>query len=258
MKIGFFDSGIGGLTILSKVRETLPQYDYEYFGDTANLPYGDKTEAEILTLTKRAVLHLFEQGALLVIIACNTASAESLRTLQETILIGPYRDHRILGVIIPTVETVFERNLKRVLVIGTNRTIQSHKYNREFKKLTRMMPVTVVSEATPALVPLIEAGDITQADYILKSAIDRWVGEVDGVILGCTHYTLLKDSIRHMYGKTLEVVAQDEIIPKKLSAYLERHTEIESRLTRRGSLLMTLSGERTHYEEMLKRLNVSL
>lgn len=238
MKIGFFDSGLGGLTILQAVRERLPEYDYIFYGDTANLPYGDKTEVQILEFTGRAVEHLFEQGALLTIVACNTASAETLRRLQDTMLVGPYAGRKLLGVIIPTIEALIEEGVDQALLIGTKRTVDSRKYDRELEKVSPK--ITLTSIATPELVPFIESGDMDGAYAYVDTLLTPWVGKVGAVILGCTHYTVLKEHLRETHG--FEVLSQDEIIPEKLEMYLRRHKEIESRLSRGGSLEVVTSG----------------
>lgn len=253
MKIGFFDSGLGGLTILRAVRAYMPQYDYVYFGDTAHLPYGDKSEAEVCALTERAVTHLFDAGALLVVIACNTASAETLRTLQDRMLLGQYVDRRILGVIVPTVEVLIESGLEKVLLIGTKRTVHSGKYERELEK-HGATKVTLTTLATPELVPLIEANDMDGAYAYIDALLTSRVGEIEGVVLGCTHYTTLAGRIRERFGAKLTVISQDEIIPEKLHMYLERHTEIESRLTQNGALDVMLSKESAQYDRITASL----
>ncbi len=240
MKIGVFDSGLGGLFILTAVRELLPEYDYIYYGDTKNLPYGDKTEEEIHAFTRASVEELFMQGALLVIIACNTASAETLRRLQDTILVGPWKDRRILGVIIPTIETLLASNLKDVLIIGTRRTIESGKYERELDKhYGADMHLSLIP--TPELVPMIESNMLTIAYAYLDSIVRPRMGEIDGLVLGCTHYTVLKNGLRAGYPK-LRIFSQDEIIPGKLSTYLKAHPEIEKRLTREKTLEQIITG----------------
>lgn len=241
MKIGVFDSGLGGLTILDAIRARLPEYDYLYYGDTKNLPYGDKTEEEIFELTKRAVLELFEQGAVLVIIACNTASAESLRRLQDSILVDEYASRRILGVIIPTIEVILDGNLSNVLLIGTRRTVESKKYDKELAKRDAHH-VRLTSTATPELVPLIESGDIDGAYAYLERTLTPKVGEVEALILGCTHYTVLKEGLRKRYPG-LRVISQDEFIPEKLSMYLHAHPEIESKLTHGKTCEQIITGE---------------
>jgi glutamate racemase len=231
MRIGFFDSGLGGLTIMRAVETYLPQYQYLYFGDTKNLPYGDKTEKEIYELTKRGVESLFSKDALLVIVACNTASAETLRRLQNTFLFNKYPERKILGVIIPTVEEVIERRKNSVLLIGTRRTVESNKYEKELSKQT-LHNIALPSIATPELVPLIEENKIDEAMELLTPIIERHIADGgDGLILGCTHYTVLKEHIRSEYPN-LELFTQDEIIPDKLKKYLLMHPEIESLLNK--------------------------
>ncbi len=240
MKIGFFDSGIGGLTILNAVRGVLPEYDYLFFGDTKNVPYGDKTEEEICTLTKSALEYLFDHGAGLVVIACNTASAESLRKLQDTMLEGAYSDLKILGVIIPTIETIIDADSEKVLIIGTNRTINSQKYNRELEKQNAQILLTSI--ATPTLVPRIEANQIEEAYNDLKQVVEGQIGEIDTIVLGCTHYTVLKNQLKRDFQK-LKIISQDEVIPEKLKTYLENHPEIKSKLTKGNNLETFLTGD---------------
>lgn len=232
MKIGFFDSGIGGLNILRAVEEYLPQYEYLYFGDTKNVPYGDRSESEIYELTRQAMVWLFEHDALIIIIACNTASAETLRKLQDEFLPQAYPGRRILGVIIPTVEMLLEEGSHKVLLVGTQRTIASKKYSLELLKRNKVAAVAVESIATPTLVPFIEAGDIERASMELDSAIKNRVGEVDTLVLGCTHYTVLKNYVRESYPNLQRVISQDELIPIKLEQYLDRHPELKSQLGR--------------------------
>jgi glutamate racemase len=249
MKIGFFDSGLGGLCIQEEVRKLLPYYDYEYYGDTANLPYGDKSEEEINALTEAGITHLFERGVKLAIIACNTASAESARVLQERMLTGKYADRKILGVIIPTIETIIESNRQNVLLIGTRRTVSSKKYERELEK-KHTSKITFTGVATPELVPLIEAHKKSDALDSLMNSIYPWVGEIDSLVLGCTHYPLLKEEIRERLGSGIDVISQDEIIPTKLAHYLHMHPEIESELTRDRTLSVGFSKLTETYERL--------
>ncbi len=249
MKIGFFDSGLGGLTLLKAVRDLLPQYDYIYFGDTINLPYGNKSEDEIYQLAFHGIQKLFAMDAELVIIACNTVSAESLRRLQDTIFNHTHPERRVLGVIIPTVEAVLETEARNVLLIGTKRTIESNKYEYELKKMTNT--IRLHAHATPYLVPLIEEHKSDEAINILRKDIEEKVGYVEALILGCTHYTLLKDALRVIYPE-IRIFSQDEIIPEKLKNYLSRHSEIESILTRNKSLTILLSKESERYNEIKK------
>lgn len=251
MKIGFFDSGLGGLVILKAVARALPEYEYEFYGDTANLPYGDKTEAEIFSLTKQGVEHLFARDCLLVIIACNTASAETLRRLQDEYLPITHPDRKILGVIVPTIEEVVDSSATNVLLIATKRTIESEKYPKEFKKFLHAPIVSGV--ATPTLVPLIEEGKLEAAHAEVVSVV-KAAGEVDGVILGCTHYSLLKDFLRQELPPKVKIFAQDEIIPTKLELYLNNHPEIKSKLGRGGTRNVFLTDPSPRYDGVIREL----
>lgn len=252
MKIGLFDSGLGGLTILKAVAKMLPDYDYEFYGDTANLPYGNKTEEEIYELTKAGVKHLFERECSLIIIACNTASAETLRRIQDGYLKDSYPDRRILGVIIPTVEEVHAAALKRVLLIGTKRTIESGKYDKELSKVDSA--TELISLATPELVPLIEMGLIDDAFNQVLSLVVK-VGEVNGLILGCTHYSLLGQKLSEHYAdKKIKIFSQDIVIPEKLKTYLSHHPEIETKLTRGSTRSIFLTDNSSRYDGVIREL----
>lgn len=249
MNIGFFDSGLGGLLILKAVAKALPQYDYVYYGDTANLPYGDKTEEEIYELTKAALIELFNRDCALVIVACNTASAETLRQIQDTFLVSEYPDRKVLGVIIPTIEEVVREKYTNAILLATKRTVESNKYEKELQKLGHS--VNLVSIATPELVPLIELGEIEAATQSAISTIDRArVGEGDVVVLGCTHYCLLKNPLREHFVDSLHIISQDEVIPLKLATYLEQHPEITSRLDDTGKRVVHLTQHRPDYDRV--------
>lgn len=252
MKIGVFDSGLGGLTILKAIVKELPQYDYEFFGDTANLPYGDKAEEEIYQLTKQAVVELFKKDCLIIIIACNTASAETLRKLQTEFLPKTYPDRRILGVIIPTLEELVEQGIKSSFLIGTNRTINSQKYSLEIAK--RGLSIKLNSIATPELVPLIEDGQHSTASDIVKKILEQPHQE-EAIILGCTHYTILKEDLAETAKKAhCQIIAQDLIIPKKLKNYLTSHPELESRLSQNATRNIFLSQHNPHYDQLLTEM----
>jgi glutamate racemase len=254
MKIGLYDSGLGGLTILKAVREHMPAYDYVYLGDTANLPYGDKSESEIYALAHHAVERLFQEGVSLIIVACNTVSAEVLRRLQDDVFNHKYPDRRVLGVIIPTVEVLHESEAKHALLIGTKRTVISKKYAIELEKINSEIMLTQM--ATPSLVPKIEQHDFEGAFADVVPILDARVGSVDTLILGCTHYTMLKEAIRARY-QNLHVISQDEIIPKKVEMYLTRHPEIESALTRKGTIEIILTENNERYE-LIKKMFFSI
>ncbi len=250
MKIGFFDSGLGGLLILKHVAKQLSQYDYEYYGDTAHLPYGDRSEDEIFTLTKAGMEHLFARECVLVIVACNTASAETLRRLQDEWLPYQYPDRRILGVIIPMIETVEESGLEHVLLVATKRTVDSNKYQRELEKKTSSISLTQV--ATPVLVPLIEAGALADAAAALVPILEMHCKQGGGgVVLGCTHYGLLTEALRAHFGEVYAIMSQHEIIPSKLALYLERHPELCDRLSTTGKRNIYLTANRTDYDRFI-------
>lgn len=246
MKIGFFDSGLGGLTILKEVVKILPQFDYIYYGDTANLPYGDKTEEEIYELTKAALVELFNRDCELVVVACNTASAETLRKLQDTFLKEQYPDKRALGVIIPTLEVFNELHAERGILLATKRTVESKKYNLELQKINPNLKL----EALPMtkLVPFIESDQIDKAlEVAIESLESVDVGKGDVVILGCTHYALLKESLREKFPEAT-FLSQDEIIPKKLFSYLGKHPELTAKLTNTGERTIHLTEHKNSYD----------
>ncbi len=251
MKIGFFDSGLGGLIMLRAAAKHLPHYDYVYYGDTAHVPYGDRSEEEIYNLTRIGVQHLFEAGCALVIIACNTASAESTRRLQEEFLPYAYPGRKILGVIIPTVEALFYSQNTNALLIGTKRTIDSQKYLHELEK-KEIRNVALTTLATPELVPLIEAGRNTDAaDRALQYIRSVKMHEV--LVLGCTHYAAIKVRLRRSLPG-VKVISQDEVLPSKLAQYLERHTEIERTLSREGTRVVHLTKHSSDYDHIMVRL----
>jgi glutamate racemase len=248
MNIGFFDSGLGGLLILKAVAKALPQYDYVFYADTANLPYGDKTEDQIYELTKAAIEELFKRDCLLVVVACNTSSAETLRRIQDTYLRENYPKRRILGVIVPTIEEVVRVSPKRALLLATKRTVESGKYARELEKVSD--DIELVSVATPELVPLIELHELEAATSSAVKTIEIRTGEGDVVILGCTHYALLKESLRAHFGATRIFISQDEVIPEKLADYLERHEELASQLSDTGKRSIHLTLHRPDYDRL--------
>lgn len=251
MNIGLFDSGLGGLTILRAVAKALPQYDYCYYGDTANLPYGNRSEAEIRALTKAGVEELFRRDCVLVIIACNTASAETLRALQDEWLPVHYPDRRILGVIVPTVEEFNESGKTTAALIATKRTVESKKYETEMRHRCAA-GYQLTSIATPELVPFIEIGETEMAATAAISRLEREGGDSEVIILGCTHYTEIKEQLRARFPDTL-VLSQDEIIPKKLDSYLAAHPELRERLTSTGKRDVHLTAHRPEYDRVMSQ-----
>lgn len=234
MKIGLFDSGLGGLIVTHSLIQNLPEYDYVYLGDTARVPYGNRSQEAIYEFTQNAVEYLFRQDCKLVLIACNTASAEALRKIQQEYLPAYYPDRKVLGVLIPTAEEVVEQTQNnKVGVIATAGTVGSQTYMTEIQKLNP--EVEVFQQATPLLVPLIENNALKYVEPILDDYLAPLLqANIDTLVLGCTHYPLLKDIIRSRVG-SIKVISQDEIIPAKLSNYLQRHPEIDEKLSKNAS-----------------------
>ncbi len=238
--IGIFDSGYGGLTILKAIRELLPQYDYTYLGDNARAPYGTRSFDIVYQFTRQAVLKLFEMGCQLVILGCNTASAKALRSIQQNDLpnIDPLR--RVLGVIRPTAEVVGKlTDTKHVGILATPGTIKSDSYNIEINKLWPELSVTGV--ACPLWVPIVENNEATGAgaDYFVKKRIDHilWLDpDIDTLILGCTHYPILMPKIKQYVPEGVKIVSQGEYVAESLKDYLARHTDMDARCTKNGTV----------------------
>lgn len=237
--IGVFDSGYGGLTILNDIRKELPQYDYLYLGDNARTPYGTRSFDVVYKFTLQCVEYLFKQGCQLVILACNTASAKALRTIQQHDLPLIDANRRVLGVIRPTAEEV-EKYTKtnHVGLFATAGTVQSDSYPLEIKKISPDIKVT--SEACPMWVPLIENNEHTHAgaDYFVEKNVRNLLqkdNQIDAVILGCTHYPLLQEKIRKVLPQPIYIISQGEIVAKSLADYLHRHPEMDERCTKNGT-----------------------
>lgn len=236
--IGIFDSGYGGLTVFDKIRQALPDYDFIYLGDNARTPYGQRSFEVVYRFTRQAVMKLFSEGCQLVILACNTASAKALRTIQQCDLPQWDADRRVLGVIRPTVEIMDQvSTTKHIGILGTSGTISSHSYALEIEK---MFPhITVTGEACPMWVPLVENNefDAPGADYFIKKHLDHILSldpQIDTLVLGCTHYPLLLAKIKQYLPDGVMVIAQGEYVAESLNDYLERHPEMARRLTRQG------------------------
>lgn len=237
--IGVFDSGYGGLTILRQMRQLLPQYDYLYLGDNARAPYGSHSFEVIYKYTLQAVEYLFAQGCPLVILACNTASAKALRTIQERDLARLDPTRRVLGVIRPTVEAIGPLTHSRhVGLLATAGTVNSGSYTMEIHKLWPDIEVT--GQACPMWVPLVEnyEFDSPGADYFVKKRIEgilRTDPLIDTLILGCTHYPLLMNKIIKYTPPGVRIVPQGEYVAASLRNYLQRHPEMDVRLTQHGT-----------------------
>jgi glutamate racemase len=238
--IGIFDSGYGGLTVLKEIVKKLPQYDYLYVGDNARAPYGPRSFETVYQYTLESVKWFFKQNCPLVILACNTASAKALRTIQQKDL--PYLDpsKRVLGVIRPTTEIIGHySDTKHVGILGTTGTVVSNSYPIEIAKF--FPNVKVFQEACPIWVPLIENNEHLSkgADYFVKKHIDQLMRQsekIDTVLLACTHYPLLIDKIKEYIPVGTRIVSQGEIVAAGLIDYLLRHTEIEERCSKEHEL----------------------
>lgn len=234
--IGIFDSGYGGLTIYDEIQKLLPQYDYLYLGDNARTPYGTRSFDVVCEFTRQAVRYLFQQGCQLVILACNTASAKALRTIQQVDLPSLDPNRRVLGIIRPTVEHVGEVTRSgHVGVLATEGTIRSHSYPLEIRKLYPEMEV--VGEACPMWVPLVETNEYAGegADFFVKRHIENLLSrdpEIDTIILGCTHYPMLLDKIRKYTPEGVTLLTQGSAVASSLADYLQRHPEMESLCTK--------------------------
>lgn len=236
--IGVFDSGYGGLTILRAIRERLPGYDYLYLGDNARAPYGTRSFDIVYQFTLEAVRSLFDRGCKLVILACNTASAKALRTIQQNDLpkIDPTR--RVLGVIRPTAETVVESSGGHVGVMATPGTVNSRSYILEINKLAPEFRVS--QQACPMWVPIVENGEAMGegADWFVSKYVDQLMAQdpaLDTAVLACTHYPLLYEKIRTRMPVGVRILTQGEIVADSLADYLERHQELSQKCSRGGS-----------------------
>lgn len=237
--IGIFDSGYGGLTVLHGIRRLLPYYDYMYLGDNARAPYGSRSFEVVYRFTRQAVLKLFSMGCHLVILGCNTASAKALRTLQQRDLPSLDPSRRVLGIIRPTAEVIGDLTQSRhVGVLATEGTVSSESYELEVGKL--FPDIQLTSVACPLWAAIVEANeaDSPGADYFVRKRIDQLMRRdplIDTVILGCTHYPLLMDSIAKHIPNGVRIVPQSHYVATSLKDYLARHVDMERSVTRGGT-----------------------
>jgi glutamate racemase len=252
--IGIFDSGFGGLTVLKEIERRLPQYDFLYFGDNARAPYGARSFETVYAYTLEAVQWLFKQGCHLAILACNTASAKALRTIQQKDLPGIAPERRVLGVIRPVTELVGALTQSRhVGILATSGTVASESYVIEIKKY--FPDITVVQEACPMWVPLVENNEFESegADYFVQQHIRRLLEAaplIDTIILGCTHYPLLEKKIRKYLPEAISIISQGPIIAESLAAYLQRHPEIENCCSRQCRRLFYTSEKAQIFDKL--------
>jgi glutamate racemase len=238
--IGVFDSGYGGLTVLKEIVNQLPQYDYLYLGDNARAPYGTRSFDTVYQYTLQCVQWFFKQGCSLVILACNTASAKALRTIQQNDLVKFGENKRVLGVIRPTTEIIGSYSKTNAVgILGTTGTVQSNSYPIEIAKFYPQ--IKVYQEACPMWVPLIENNEYqsTGADYFVQKNIDNLLAQspgIDTVLLACTHYPLLMDKIKQFIPQGVTVLSQGKIVADSLQDYLQRHTEIAEKCSKNAEI----------------------
>lgn len=253
MNIGVFDSGLGGLTIFKELIKNLPQYNYMYLGDNARVPYGGRSQEIIYEFTRQAVEFLFKKNCALIVLACNTSSAAALRRIQQEYLPNHYSDRRVLGVIKPVVEAVTESNAKRVGIIATRATVNAKSFIKEIHKLNSN--IAVIQQAGPLLVPFIEEGETDSPAFIsvLKRYLEPLVKkDIDSLILACTHYELVKDEVKNIVGKKINVIAEGKIVAQKLIDYLRRHPEIERQLDKQSNRIYYITDVNARYKYLSK------
>lgn len=238
--IGIFDSGYGGLTILKEIKSLLPQYDYLYLGDNARTPYGTRSFETVYHYTKQCVEWLFAQQCELVILACNTASAKALRTIQQNDLKGDLANKRVLGVIRPTAEIIgrFSKS-NHIGVLGTSGTVKSASYLIEIGKY--FPEISISQQACPLWVPLVESNEFNNegGEYFIRKDVEKLLKQndkIDTILLGCTHYPLLIETIKKYLPEGIKVVSQGDIVAKSLQDYLFRHPEMEERCSKMGTM----------------------
>lgn len=246
MKLGVFDSGLGGLLITKAIRQRFPDIDIMYLGDTLHVPYGNRSANTIYEYAQRSMDYLFEQDCRMIIMACNTASASALRKLQQTYLVENYPDRRILGVVVPTIEYALEKGYQNLGLIGTNYTVSTNVYEDELQKINP--DIRIVQQKTPLLVPMIEHKGEAWLDGVLEHYIAPLLkDDIEALLLGCTHYVYLKERIQKLFD--IDVIAQDEIIPHKLAQYFDNHPEIHGDIDQKASSEFCVSELTDNYLE---------
>lgn len=268
--LGVFDSGYGGLTVLREIVNKLPQYDYIYLGDNARAPYGTRSFETVYRYTLQCVKWFFSQNCPLVILACNTASAKALRSIQQNDLPKIDPQKRVLGVIRPTTEIIGKfSDSKHIGILATPGTVASDSYGIEIRKF--FPGVSVFQQACPMWVPLVENDEYEShgADFFIKKCIIQLLDQsptIDTILLACTHYPLLHDKIREYTPADIKIISQGEMVADSLADYLQRKPGIETQLSRGGTKKFyttdsTLEFDRhatNFYGEALKSIHVDL
>ncbi|MBB2149363.1 glutamate racemase [Pedobacter gandavensis] len=251
--IGVFDSGYGGLTVFKSIAKQLPQYNYIYLGDNARSPYGDHSFETVYQYTLECVEWLFEQGCPLVILACNTASAKALRSIQQKVLPVKYPNHRVLGVIRPTAEVVGEYTSHRKIgVMGTRGTVNSNSYLLEINKF--FPDIEVQQQSCPMWVPLIENNEHLNpgADYFVQKYLDQLLqkdADIDCILLACTHYPLLIPKLQAILPSGIELLGQADIVANSLDVYLKKHPEIAIKIAQESKRRFFTSGDTETFDQ---------
>lgn len=251
--IGIFDSGYGGLTVFKEIYKQLPQYDYIYLGDNARVPYGTRSFETVYEFTKECVFKLFDLGCNLVILACNTASAKALRTIQQKDL-PPGK--KVLGVIRPTTERIDQyTKTKKIGILATPGTVLSESYKIEIQKF--FPDIVVYQHACPFWVPLVENNEIQSegAAYFVEKDIREILSQstdIDTLVLACTHYPLLLPVIQRYVPKGVTILAQGELVANSLSNYLIRHPEVEQTCSKGKNLTFYTTDDATDFAEKAK------
>ena len=234
--LGFFDSGFGGLSVVREIQKNLPRNSFVYLGDNARTPYGSRPLDVIHRYTLEGVIELFNRGAELIVVACNTSSSVALRKIQQEYLPKYDPTKRVLGIVIPTAEEVSSLSRSKVIgILATEATVNSLAYPQEILKINAK--VQVHQQACPLLVPIIESGELDTAAIPARHYVESLLQKdphIDTILLGCTHYALIEDALRELIPPEIRVVTQGSIVAGKLADYLKRHPEMEQRLDKSG------------------------
>ena len=255
--IGIFDSGIGGLTILKEIKNKLPQYDYLYLGDNARAPFGNRSFETVYNYTLESISWLFKQHCPLIIVACNTASAKALRTIQQNDLIGFGENKKVLGVIRPTTEIIGNfSTTKHIGILGTTGTVLSNSYLIE---IAHFFPeIKIFQEACPLWVPLIEQNEIDNkgANYFIQKYVQNLLKKsslIDTVLLACTHYPIIYNQIKSFLPAHIQLIQQGEIVANSLETYLDKHIEIKNKISTNQDRQFYTTDEPDKFKEIIAR-----
>jgi glutamate racemase len=251
MKIGIFDSGLGGLLIARAIRKAMPEYDYVYLGDTKRVPYGNRSHETVFEFTWEAVDYLFrKENCSLVLLACNTASARALNRIKREYLPRNFPNRKVVGVLIPAAEECVK--YRRVGIMGTLGTVASNTFPEQIALLGK--GTKVFQSPAPMLVPLAENGEQELAKHFIKKYLKPFINKkLDALVLGCTHYPIFKSEIRKALPKNIKLISQDEIIPKKFKDYLKRHPEIDKKLSKHGKAKILVTDKTKNIERLASK-----